>query len=104
MVETSNHTEPRIVEYGPQTLVGMGRVCKTSADCASVWTDEDGELLVYVPLQRAWVAEALAESPQAARPRCLSIWSAASRRDHLRRSVVALAPSCSRTRVRSHPQ
>lgn len=38
----SNHTEshePRILERDHVRLIGIGRVCKSSADCHAVWAD-----------------------------------------------------------------
>lgn len=43
----SNNTEscePRILDYGPKRVIGLGRVCKSSQDCHNVWADEDGFL------------------------------------------------------------
>lgn len=34
--------EPQILEYGPQRLIGLSRICKTSEDCKNVWADETG--------------------------------------------------------------
>lgn len=37
-----NTAEPRILDYGPQRLIGISRVCKTSAECHDVWAGENG--------------------------------------------------------------
>jgi len=42
MSSNTESREPRILQYGPQRLIGVGRVCKTSADCTNVWSDENG--------------------------------------------------------------
>src|SRR5690242_8011787 len=42
MNSNSNASEPRILAYGPKRLVGLSRICKSSADCHDVWADENG--------------------------------------------------------------
>jgi len=42
MGNNTESREPRILEYGPQRLIGISRIVKTSADCTSVWADENG--------------------------------------------------------------
>lgn len=42
MGSSSDLNEPRIVDYGPQRVVGLGRVCRSSEDCHNVWADENG--------------------------------------------------------------
>jgi predicted transcriptional regulator YdeE len=37
----NSDTEPRIVEFGPDRLIGVSRVCKTSADCHEAWEGEN---------------------------------------------------------------
>lgn len=37
-----SNVEPRIVDFGPERLIGIGRICKTSEDCKNTWTDENG--------------------------------------------------------------
>lgn len=34
--------EPKILNYGPVRLIGLSRVCNTSADCVAAWNDENG--------------------------------------------------------------
>lgn len=38
----SESNGPRILDYGPVRLIGVARICKTSADCHNVWADEKG--------------------------------------------------------------
>ena len=36
--------EPRILDCGPQRLIGISRICATPVDCHNVWADENGFL------------------------------------------------------------
>jgi len=36
--------EPRILDYGPERLIGLARICKMSVECHNVWADENGFL------------------------------------------------------------
>ena len=42
MNDNTESLEPRILEYGPQRLIGISRICTTSADCTNAWVDENG--------------------------------------------------------------
>jgi predicted transcriptional regulator YdeE len=42
MSSNAESREPRILDYGPQKLIGLGRVVKTSEDCKNVWADQHG--------------------------------------------------------------
>lgn len=44
MSSSTDCSEPRILEFGPVTALGTGRICKTSQDCHNVWADENGFL------------------------------------------------------------
>ncbi len=42
MSKDAESRKPRILDYGPVRLIGVSRICKSSADCHNVWTDENG--------------------------------------------------------------
>lgn len=42
MSNSTKSNEPRIVNYGPFRLVGVGRICKSPSDCHDVWADDKG--------------------------------------------------------------
>jgi predicted transcriptional regulator YdeE len=44
MNDNAKSREPRVLDYGPQRLIGISRICKTSVDCHNVWADESGFL------------------------------------------------------------
>jgi len=44
MSDNTDPTGPRILDYGPARLIGLGRVCKTSEDCIKVWADAHGSM------------------------------------------------------------
>ncbi len=39
---SATSSEPRIIEFGPYRVIGLGRVVKGGADCPAVWDGEGG--------------------------------------------------------------
>lgn len=51
MSNNAGSQEPRILDYGPQTLIGLSRICKSPVDCQNVWADENGFMARIAEIQ-----------------------------------------------------